>query len=277
MWTPQFFRSLCQPPIIGMVHLQPLPGSPLWAGDFHKVVGAALADAENLVAGGVGALMVENYHDVPFYPDMVPPATVAAMTWVVGAIVGEFPDVPLGVNVLRNDAEAALAVAMATGAAFIRINVHVGAAVTDQGSLAGKAYRTLRLRRELGCDIGILADVRVKHARPLVSRPLAEEARDLRLRGLADGIIITGAATGSGAAVADVQEVREALPDCPLLVGSGIRTANLAEFLPVADGVIVGTSLKAAGDGEYQPVSRERTCELVTEWNRAAGNRGVES
>ncbi len=277
MWTCEVFKKLCRPPVIGMVHLRPLPGSPNWAGDLGVVTRAALVDAENLVSGGVGGLMVENFHDVPFYPTRVSPVTVAAMTHVIGAITRGYSKVPVGVNVLRNDAESALAIAVVTGAAFVRINVHVGAAVTDQGSMEGQAWRTLRLRREWGCEVGILADVRVKHARPLVQRPLAEEARDLRLRGLADGIIVTGVATGEGASAVEVAELRDAVPDCPILVGSGVTAGNLKDFLPAADGVIVGTSLKAASAQEYPPVAQERTRDLVSEWNRIVGETGADS
>ncbi len=271
MWSREFFKTMIVPEVIGMVHLQPLPGSPHWAGDLPAVTKAALTDARNLVQGGVGAVMVENFHDVPFFPDHVPAITVAAMTQVIGTITREYPDLPLGVNVLRNDAEAALAVAVATGAAFIRVNVHVGAAVTDQGTIEGQAWRTLRQRREWGGRIGILADVRVKHARPLVVRPLAEEAKDLRLRGLADGIIITGVATGQGASPAEVSALREALPDCPLLIGSGVTVANANSFLPAADGIIVGTSLKVDPGRVGSPVATAKARELVDVWQRNSG------
>ncbi len=272
MWTRDDFGSLCRPPVIGMVHLRPLPGSPGWAGDLSAVEEAALTDTENLLAGGVGAVMVENFHDVPFFPGPVPPVTVAAMTRIIGAVTGSYRDLPVGVNVLRNDAESALAVAVATGASFIRVNVHVGAAVTDQGTIEGRAWQTLRLRRQWAPAVGILADVRVKHARPLAPRPLAEEARDLRLRGLADGIIVTGAATGSGTSPADVEAVRAAVSGCPLLVGSGVDTDNIAGFAPAADGVIVGTSLKEKTGERFAAVSSDLTRDLVAAWKRAENN-----
>ncbi len=272
MWTRDDFGSLFRPPVIGMVHLRPLPGSPGWAGNLRAVVDAALVDTENLVAGGVGAVMVENFHDVPFFPGPVPPVTVAAMTRIIDAITGSYRDLPVGVNVLRNDAESALAVAAAAGASFIRVNVHVGAAVTDQGTIEGRAWQTLRLRREWAPEVGILADVRVKHALPLAPRPLAEEARDLRLRGLADGIIVTGAATGSGASPADVEIVRAAVPECPLLVGSGVNTDNIAGFGVAVDGVIVGTSLKEKTGERFAAVSADLTRDLVEAWQVAENN-----
>ena len=245
MWNREDLLAAAPGGAIGMIHLQPLPGSPRWGGDLAPVRAAALGDADALVEAGFGAVMVENYHDVPFHPEHVPPHTVAALTSLVGAVSARHPRLVVGVNVLRNDAEAALGIAVATGARFVRVNVHVGAAVTDQGPLTGRAWHTLRLRRELGADaVGILADLRVKHARPLVARPLAEEAADLRLRGLADALIVTGPATGAAADPADLREVRTALPDCPLLVGSGATAAAVGPLLEFADGCIVGSSLQ---------------------------------
>ena len=271
MWTRDRFLELIDPGVIGMVHLPPLPGSPRWDGDWTAVLEAARTDAEALAAGGVGGVMVENFLDAPFYPDRVPPVTIAAMTRAVLAVAEAAGGLPVGVNVLRNDAVAALSVAAATGAAFIRINVHVGAAVTDQGLISGRAWQTMRLRRELGTEVGVLADVRVKHARPLAERPVTEEVRDLRLRGLADGVIVTGAATGSAADPELVREVRAAVPGCPVLVGSGVDADSAPQLAAVADGVIVGTSLKESDAGGRLAVSAARTRQLVAAFVPGAG------
>ncbi|MCB1182161.1 BtpA/SgcQ family protein [bacterium] len=269
MWTRDDLREALGSGVVGMIHLPALPGSPGWQGDLAAVETFTLAEAEALTAGGVRAIMVENYHDVPFLPGRVGAETVAAMTRLVGAVGRHFPDVALGVNVLRNDVDSALGIAVATGARFVRVNVHSGAAVTDQGPITGRAWETLRRRRELGADrpaayVAILADVRVKHARPLVARPLAEEAADLRLRGRADAVIVTGAATGAGTDPADLVTVREALPDCPLLVGSGADAATAAMLRAHADGCIVGTSLKEPGAPAR--VSATRTREFLAAW-----------
>lgn len=269
MWTRKNFLEICDPPVIGMIHLGPLPGSPGWQGDLGAVIAAASTDADSLVTGGVRAVMVENYHDVPFLRTRVDVVTVAAMTEVVSALRRRHPDVAFGVNVLRNDARAALGIAAVTGARFIRVNVHVGVAVTDQGVVSGMAARTMRLRRELGAVVGVLADVRVKHARPLVARPLAEEACDLRLRGLADAVIVTGPATGSPADPAEVGLVRQALPDCPLLVGSGMTAAALPAFAALADGFIIGTSLQEISPGGRAIVSGARVREFMAAFAKA--------
>ena len=232
--------------VIGMVHLEPLPGSPRWAGSMEDVVRAALADARALAAGGADAVLVENFGDVPFFPGRVDAASVAAMAAVAAAVRVAVP-LPLGINVLRSDALSALAVAAAVGARFIRVNVHTGAAVTDQGLLASGAHDTLRYRRLLGIDVAILADVQTKHAAPLAAVPIEHEARDCMHRGLADGLIVSGAATGETPKMSDLERVRAAVPEAPILVGSGASAGNAADLLSVADGLIVGTSVKRDG------------------------------
>src|SRR5438128_12186990 len=181
--------------IIGMVHLPPLPGSPRWDGSMARVVESALADARALVEGGVDAVLVENFGDAPFTPGRVEPATVAAMSVVAAEVRKALPRTNLGVNVLKNDARAALAVAAAVGASFIRVNVHTGAVLADQGIIHSDAYGTLRDRRMLAADVAIFADVQAKHAVPLAPVEIEHEARDLVHRGLADAIVVTGKAT----------------------------------------------------------------------------------
>jgi uncharacterized protein len=247
--------------VIGMIHLRALPGSPRWAGSMDAVIQAALDDARALAEGGADALLVENHGDMPFAPVRVDAATVAAMAVAVHAVRAAAP-LPIGVNVLKSDALSALAVASATGAAFIRVNVHVGAVVADQGLLQSTSYESLRYRRLLGLDIKILADVQAKHAVPLAPVPIELETRDAVARGLADGLVVTGIATGEPTAMADLKKVRGAAPGMPLLVGSGATADNAAELLSVADGLIVGTSVKR--DGVLaNPVDAARVRRLV--------------
>lgn len=253
----RFARSL-----IGMVHLQPLPGSPRWAGSMDRVTEAALADARALVEGGIDALLVENYGDVPFTPGRVEPATVAAMSAVAHEIRRVLPAVPLGINVLKNDGRAALAVATAVGAAFIRVNVHAGAVVADQGVVQSDAYALLRDRRLLSADVLLLADVQGKHAVPLAPVDIEHEARDLVHRGLADALVVTGQATGEATAMADVKRVRGAVRDVPVLVGSGVTPETAPELLSIADALIVGTFVKRDGD-VGKPVDPARVRRLV--------------
>ena len=232
--------------VIGMVHLRALPGSPRWAGSMEAVVQAALEDARALADGGVDALLVENYGDVPFTTGRVDSATVAGMAVVIGEIKRAVT-LPVGVNVLKSDALSALAVAAAAGGRFVRVNVHVGAVVADQGILQSRAHDSLRYRRLLGLDISILADVQAKHGMPLAPIPLEQEARDCVSRGLADGLVVSGAATGEPTPMNDLKRVRGAVPHVPLLVGSGATPETAAALLSVADGLIVGTAVKRDG------------------------------
>lgn len=233
-------------PLIGMVHLHPLPGSPRWGGSMAHVLEQALADAEALVGAGMDGVLVENFLDAPFFPRDVPPETVAAMSRIVAEVVAGSP-VPVGVNVLRNDARAALGVAVATGAAFIRVNVHSGIMWTDQGSVEGDAARTLRARASLAAPVAILADVLVKHATPPPGLTVPAAAADTWSRGLADALIVSGTGTGRTTDLGRVAEAREGAPEARVLVGSGVTPATVARVLAVADGAIVGTSLTHGG------------------------------
>jgi membrane complex biogenesis BtpA family protein len=231
-------------PIFAMVHLAALPGAPLYGGSLDAVIERALRDASAIREGGAAGVVVENFGDAPFFKSEVPAETIAAMTRVVGEIAREVR-LPIGVNVLRNDARAALAVADATGASFIRVNVHTGAMLTDQGIIEGRAGETLRLRANLRSDIAIFADHLVKHAAPLAEIDPVQSAKDLRLRGLADALIVTGSETGATADPSSLTLLRSAV-DAPLIVGSGM-TAENARLFHEADGAIVGTSLKTEG------------------------------
>jgi uncharacterized protein len=234
-------------PVIGMLHAPPLPGSSRAAATLDEIVQAVLQDAQTLTAAGVHALMLENFGDAPFFPGRVPRHTVAAMTRLACEVRRE-SNLPLGINVLRNDGCSALAVAAAAGADFIRVNVLCGARVTDQGVIEGIAHRLLRRRRILDCGhISILADVDVKHSAPLAARPIADEIADVIQRGGADAIIVSGSATGSSVDVEQLRIAKEAAGRTPVLAGSGASADNLGELLPHVDGLIVGTSLKAAG------------------------------
>jgi membrane complex biogenesis BtpA family protein len=173
----------------------------------------------------------------------------------------------MGVNVLRNDAEAALSVAAAVGAAFVRVNVHVCARVTDQGIVEGRAHETVRLREQLDADTAILADLDVKHSAALADRPLdAEVVAEPIERGLADGIAVSGAGTGYEVALDHLAAVASARDerglDAPIFVGSGVTPENVAELLGIADGAIVGTALKEDGE-TTNPVSEERVEAVV--------------
>lgn len=252
-------------PLVGMVHLPALPGAPEFGGDRSDVRGQALTDAYTLTEGGFDAVLVENYGDAPYYPDDVPDHVVAEMT-AVARELGIAVEGPYGINVLRNDATAALSIAAASGGSFVRVNVHTGSRVTDQGVLDGSAHETLRLRDRIDADVAILADVAVKHSVPTSERSIGTLATETIERGLADGLVVSGPATGEPA---DAEELKAVLdsrddtdPDVPVFVGSGVTADNASELLEVADGLIVGTALKENAETD-QPVDPDRVEALV--------------
>ncbi len=237
------------PLLVGMVHLLPLPGAPRWAGSMERVLDRARRDAEALAEGGADAVLVENFGDLPFHPGPVPPETVAALALSVLRVretVGA--GFPVGLNVLRNDARAGVGIAAASGASFLRVNVHTGSMFTDQGLLEGRAHETLRERTRLAPELRIVADVHVKHASPPAGSSLEEAARDAAHRGLADVLVVSGSGTGQPTDPERVRRVAAAAPETPVWVGSGVAPGHAAALVAAgARGVIVGTALHREG------------------------------
>jgi membrane complex biogenesis BtpA family protein len=263
--------ELPSPCLIGMIHLPPLPGSPRHQCSLSHIIEHALIDARVLTESGFDALIIENFGDAPFPAQNLEPATIAAMAIVASRVHTASP-LPIGINALRNDAAAALGIAVAAEASFIRVNVHVGVAATDQGMIEGRADDTLRQRQRLNPDIGILADIHVKHAKPVSQPDLALAAEETAYRGMADGLIVTGPTTGRAADLDSVRVVKQTVPDRPVLVGSGANVETVADILKVADGVIVGTAIKPGGQAT-EPIDRQLARAFV-EAARAAGGDG---
>ncbi len=236
-------------PIIGVVHLLPLPTSPRWGGSLKAIIDRAEQEATALAAGGVDGIMVENFFDAPFPKDHVDPAVVSAMTVVTQRLM-HMVTLPIGINVLRNDAQSAFAIASCVQAQFIRVNVWTGIMATDQGLIEGRAHEMLRYRRELGCDVKVFADVLVKHARPLGSPNLTTAVQDTIERGLADAVILSGWATGSPPSLEDLELASAAAHGTPVFIGSGADWENISKLMTAADGVIVSSSLKRQGKRE---------------------------
>lgn len=257
------------PRLVGMIHLAPLPGSPRFGGSMAAVIDAAVTDATALAEAGFPCLLVENFGDVPFFAGSVPPETVASMTAAV-AEVGRASGLPVGVNVLRNDAAAALGIAAATGAPFIRVNVLVGTMYTDQGPIVGRAAEVARARAALCPDTEIWADVMVKHATPPPGSDAALIAADTVERGLADAVIVSGPATGVPADSSAGNMIRAAVPEeTRVVIGSGATPDTLSGLMAFADTIIVGSALKTGGDAR-KPVDAGRA-RLMVDAAAAAG------
>ena len=233
-------------PIIGVVHLLPLPTSARWGGSLKAVIERAEQEATALAAGGIDGIIVENFFDAPFTKDQVNPAVISAMTLIVDRLMN-LVVVPVGINLLRNDAKGALAIASCVNAHFIRVNVLNGIMATDQGLIEGNAHELLRFRRELGSDIAIFADVLVKHARPLGTPNLTTAVQDTIERSLADAVILSGWATGSPPTLEDLELATAAAKGTPVLIGSGANWDNIGQLMQAADGAIVASSLKRQG------------------------------
>jgi uncharacterized protein len=248
--------SLPSPPwLIAVLHLPALPGAPKCRQSVDQIAEQAVADAGVLQEAGFTAVLVENFHDTPFRKQQADPETVAALA-VVGAALRASCRLPFGFNVLRNDPFAALALAHATGGRFLRVNVLSGATVTDQGLIEGRADELLRRRAALGAEaVAILADVDVKHAFALDRRPINLRARDLARRCGADGLLVTGAATGLPPDPEELSAVATAVAPTPVLAASGTTPQNLPALLKRCSGAIVGTALKDPATGR---LDRER-------------------
>jgi uncharacterized protein len=230
-------------PVFGMIHLAPLPGSPRYKGSMDAVLERAKRDAEALSKAGVNALVVENFNDDPFYKTTQEPETVAAMT-LASHLVSERTGLPLGLNVLRNAWKAAMGISATVGARFIRLNVLTDALLSDQGVIEGQAADLLRYRQMIGAqEVLIFADIESKHGVPLVPRPRSVVAQDMVERGGADAIIVSGASSSDPVNIAHLEELRQAVPGTPLIIGSGMSLETV-EFLRYADATIFGFGAK---------------------------------
>lgn len=253
--------------LIAVVHLRPLPGAPRAAGGLEGVLGRALQDAAIYAAAGIGAVIVENHGDAPFPAESSEPH-VPAMMAVTANAVRERTGMTVGVNVLRNDARSALAAAAAAGGEFVRVNVLTGVTATDQGLVEGRAADVMRYRARVAPGVAVLADVDVKFG-TLLYRPSMEVlARSTLQRALADGLIVSGEATGAATPLEALADVRAATGDALVLAGSGVNASNLADVLRFADGAIVGTAFKVGGEVEA-PVSEEAVARFMKAWEDA--------
>ncbi len=235
-------------PVIGMVHLWPLPGAPGYSGyGMPAIIDSALRDAESLIRGGVNGLMVENMWDLPYFVgDDVKPEAMTAQA-VAAAEVVKMSTLPVGINVIHNGGVVCLSIALAAQAKFIRVCILTGARVWDTGEFDhGCTAVLMRKRKELGAEhIHIFADVDKKHSVTFPGIDLATHIEWTEFYG-ADALIVTGRMTGNAPAVEKVREAKR-LASRPVLVGSGSDDENIPALFQYADGVIVGSSLKKDG------------------------------
>jgi len=248
--------------LVGMVHLLPLPGSPGWKGSMAQLEDRALADAQALKEGGADAICIENMGDVPYLNGRVEPETVAAMAVLTRGVVRE-AGLPAGVQVLAGANREALGVAIAAGASFLRCEAFAYGHVADEGWIQASAGTLLRARAASRAEgIKIWSDVKKKHSAHAATADvdIGELAHGTVFCG-ADAVIVTGVATGKPASLENVRRVREAVPETPVVVGSGVEPGQAKALCALCDAVIVGTWIKQGGDW-HNPVEKERVARL---------------
>jgi uncharacterized protein len=254
------FGKTCS--IIGAVHVPPLPGSANYSGSMDSVLAQALFDALTYKEEGVDGIIVENMHDLPYLKGRVDPETTAAMAIVSNAIKYETM-LPMGVQILAGANIEALGVALACDLEFIRVEGFVYAHVGDEGIHESCAAELSRRRKYLQAErIRIFADIKKKHSSHAITSDVSlEDTAKAAEFFRADAVVVSGAFTGEPPTAIEIKAVKQSV-SCPVIVGSGITPENIRQFIPFADALIVGTSLKI--DGRWQnAVDPKRVARLV--------------
>lgn len=250
----QKFKSIfkCSKPIIGMVHVQALPGTPQSKFEIHQIIDMALKEALIYKKGGIDAIMIENMHDIPYLKGGVGHEVSTVMTLIAYKIKQE-TKLPIGIQILAGANKEALASAKAAGIDFIRAEGYVFAHTADEGIIEAQAGDLLRYRKQIEAkDIAIFTDIKKKHSSHALTSDvdLIDTAKAARFF-LSDGVIVTGSHTGSSASVDELKALNEVV-DFPILVGSGINIDNVADYLPISDGMIIGSYFKKGGYWENE-------------------------
>lgn len=248
-------------PVIAMVHFGALPGAPLYDADagLGGLLAGVRKDLKALQEAGVDAVMFGNENDRP-YEFKADTASTAAMAYVIGQVRREIT-VPFGVNVLW-DPMSTVALAAATGAAFAR-EIFTGTHASDMGLWNPDAGAAMRYRDRLGRkDLALLYNISAEFAWPLDQRSLADRARSAVFSSIPDAILVSGVITGEAAAFSDLEAVKKAVPNTPVLANTGVKHATVADVLKIADGCVVGSSLKVDGD-TWKAVDPERAREFM--------------
>ena len=250
------FRKLFgdKKPIIGMIHLAPLPGSPKYEGDLEEVYIKAKHDLDVLMEGGVDAAIVENFGDVP-YSTSNELVSYTAFTNIFTRLK-ENSSIPLGVNVQFNDFKAEWAIAYACNADFIRVECFAENRMGPNGIVVSCGPELMRLKGKYPKDICLICDVHVKHTFEIVSQPLDFTIESIK-EGGADALICTGISTGKSPSIEDVEKMKELSDGLPVILGSGVNSNTVKDYLAVSDGAIIGSYLKEDGVVE-NPVSLDR-------------------
>lgn len=248
--------------IIGMVHVQALPGTPKHQLSVNQIIDLALEEALIYKKAGIDSIMIENMHDVPYLKNRVGHEVSTTMTLIANAIKKE-TNLPIGIQILAGANKEALAVAKSANLDFIRAEGFVFAHTADEGIIEAQAGDLLRYRKKIDADhIAVFTDIKKKHSSHAITNDISllDTAKAARFF-LSNGVIITGNHTGSEASIEELQELKTTL-DFPVFVGSGITKDNITNYLPVADAFIVGSYFKENGYWENK-LSYDRIAEFM--------------
>lgn len=263
--------KLQEKPLIGMVHLPDFNSLSLPNTNIEDKFNISMADALTLKKAGFDAILIENFHDVPFSKSEISEEKLLLMSRIVGKIANSVPDISIGINVLRNACVQALLIAITNNASFIRCNIWEGAYVTDQGIIESAAEAVSKKKNQLNSNITVLADVGVKHASPLGTFKLEEAAKNALERGKADAVILSGKETGKLMAKEKLIEFVNATKIKPIM-GSGVSTENVEDIFPYISGAIIGSSLKIDPSNLHSPLDIEKASKIMSFWHKLRSN-----
>ncbi|ADI31500.1 BtpA/SgcQ family protein [Staphylothermus hellenicus] len=247
--------------LYGMVHLPPLPNSPQYRGEkIDVILKYAINEAEKLVKAGFDGVVIENYMDYPFPIYEKDPVKLRLIEYIARKIREKFPNVLVGLNILRNSGLESLDIACRNNLDFIRVNVYMETVLAPEGIIKPLAYELIKYKERNGCNVKVYADVNVKHSQPLMSYTMV--LRNMCSRGLVDGVIVSGEHTGYPTPVSRVYVAKKICSDKEIIVGSGVNHQNIGLYIGLADAVIVGTSIKNEGITS-NPVNIQKAMSLV--------------
>ncbi|MDP8221456.1 MAG: BtpA/SgcQ family protein [Candidatus Stygibacter frigidus] len=260
--------------VFGMVHVGALPGTPRYQGNMSAIISKAVYEAELLLNSGFDGIILENMHDLPYLNRQVGTEIIAGMTVICGA-VRSITDCEIGIQVLAGANKAALAIASVCELGFIRAEGYVFSQISDEGMMNGDAGELQRYRRQIDAEeVKIYCDIKKKHSAHAITADIdiAEMAKAAEFF-LADGVIVTGISTGSPADKAELKSVGKAV-NCPVLIGSGLTSNNLAGYWDLANGFIIGSYLKIDGlwSNDLDAERLRSLMDLVTKLR----NRGID-
>jgi len=254
-------------PVIGMIHVDALPGTPKYKGDVENIIGRAVKDAMVYRSSGIDAIAIENMHDIPYLKRNVGPEIISLMS-IIGREVKKVSQLPCGIQILAGANKEALAAAHSAGMNFIRCEGFVFAHVADEGIMESDAGELLRYRKQIGAEnILIFTDIKKKHSSHSITSDvdIVETAKAAEFF-LSDGVILTGTSTGKETDIDELKKVRGAV-NIPVLIGSGLTADNIEKYFPVADAFIIGSYFKQDGNWRNE-VDADRVKALMDKINK---------